>query len=91
MPCASQATNSLGMRVQGLKEHADDPAFQKEWRRVKGIAKEAAMRKITELCGVQAWAPNPDVALTLAFKETCNNMQQLLCALGLNPGHNCCA
>ena len=48
-PC----TDAVGL-VQGLKAHADDPAFQERWRGVKKIAKQAAMQKITELCGVQA-------------------------------------
>ena len=39
--------------VQGLKQHADDPAFQEKWRMVKQTAKAKAMAKVAELSGVQ--------------------------------------
>ena len=38
--------------VQGLREHADDPAFQEKWREVKQIAKGKAVAKIADITGV---------------------------------------
>ena len=46
--------------VQGLRDHADDPAFLKKWQEVKLLAKQKAARKIEALTGVQCtelWAP----------------------------------
>ena len=46
--------------MQGLRDHADDPAFQKKWQEVKLLAKQKAARKIEALTGVQCtelWAP----------------------------------
>ena len=37
--------------MQGLRAHADDPAFQARWAEVKGIAKAKAMARIQELTG----------------------------------------
>lgn len=39
--------------MQSLRERADDPAFQAQWREVKAVAKQAAMARITALTGVQ--------------------------------------
>ena len=37
--------------MQGLREHADDPAFQEKWREVKQIAKSKAVEKIAQITG----------------------------------------
>jgi hypothetical protein len=37
--------------MQGLRAHADDPAFQARWAEVKGVAKAKAMARIQELTG----------------------------------------
>jgi starch phosphorylase len=39
--------------LQSLREKADDPDFQRQWREVKAKAKAAAMAKISALTGVQ--------------------------------------
>jgi glucan phosphorylase len=39
--------------AQSLREKADDPDFQRQWREVKAKAKAAAMAKISALTGVQ--------------------------------------
>ena len=39
--------------LQGLKQHAEDPAFQEKWRSVKQTAKAKAMAKVAELSGVR--------------------------------------
>ena len=44
-------------RVQGLKQHADDPDFQQQWREVKQQAKTKAMARVAELSGVQVRIP----------------------------------
>ena len=36
-----------------MREKADDPDFQRQWREVKAKAKAAAMAKISSLTGVQ--------------------------------------
>ena len=37
--------------LQGLREHADDPAFQEKWQEVKQIAKTKAVEKIAQITG----------------------------------------
>ena len=37
--------------MQGLREHADDSAFQEKWREVKQIAKSKAVEKIAQITG----------------------------------------
>ena len=37
--------------MQGLREHADDPKFQREWQAVKLLAKQRAAARILELSG----------------------------------------
>ena len=37
--------------LQGLREHADDPAFQEKWREVKQIAKAKAVERIAHITG----------------------------------------
>ena len=39
--------------LQGLRQYADDKAFQEKWRSVKQQAKAKAMAKVSELSGVQ--------------------------------------
>lgn len=36
---------------QGLREYADDPAFQEKWQEVKQIAKTKAVEKIAQITG----------------------------------------
>jgi starch phosphorylase len=43
--------------MQGLREHADDPALQQAWRTVKQQAKQRAAAKIAALTGVKV-SPN---------------------------------
>jgi glucan phosphorylase len=45
------------MLLQGLREHADDPALQQAWRTVKQQAKQRAAAKIQALTGVKV-SPN---------------------------------
>ena len=37
--------------MQGLREHADEPAFQERWQEVKQIAKAKAVAKIAHITG----------------------------------------
>jgi hypothetical protein len=39
--------------VQLLRDHADDPELQKEWRNVKAIAKKRAAAKMETLTGIK--------------------------------------
>jgi starch phosphorylase len=48
----AQALTCSCMRVQGLREYADDPAFQAKWQDVKALAKEKAVKHIREITGV---------------------------------------
>ena len=43
----------MRLSVQGLREHADDSAFQEKWREVKQIAKGKAVAKIADITGVE--------------------------------------
>ncbi len=43
----------LFLAAQALREKADDPAFQAQWREMKATAKAAAMAKISAVTGVR--------------------------------------
>lgn len=66
--------------VQGLRQHADDPAFQAEWQEVKLIAKTKALAKIKELTGVSI---SPDAMLDIQVKRIHEYKRQLLNVLGM--------
>lgn len=40
-------------KLKALKEYADDPSFQEEWRGVKTLAKERAASLILRLTGIK--------------------------------------
>ena len=42
-----------GAALQGLREHADDPAFQEKWQEVKQTAKTKAVDRIAQITGVE--------------------------------------
>ena len=46
-------SDTNGAALQGLREHADDPAFQEKWREVKQIAKTKAVDRIAQITGVE--------------------------------------
>lgn len=41
------------LSLQLLRDHADDPQFQEEWRAVKATAKKKAAAKIESLTGIK--------------------------------------
>jgi starch phosphorylase len=73
-PLSKLITDTLGTdnwinhldTLQGLRQHADDPAFQQKWRDVKLAAKEKAAKKIEALTGVKV---NPNAMLDIQIKR----------------------
>eukprot|EP00891_Asterochloris_glomerata_P002508 jgi/Astpho2/2508/fgenesh1_pm.00048_%23_17_t len=87
-PLAKLITSTLGHdnwvnhldKLQGLRDHADDPAFQKKWQEVKLLAKQKAARKIEALTGVTV---NPNALLDIQIKRIHEYKRQLLNVLGI--------
>ena len=73
-------TIQRGTHLQGLRQHADDPAFQQKWRDVKLAAKEKAAKKIEALTGVKV---NPNAMLDIQIKRIHEYKRQLLNVLGI--------
>lgn len=65
--------------MQGLREHADDPAFQEKWREVKQIAKSKAVEKIAQITGEEI---PPHALLDIQVGVTCTVSGQLCAARG---------
>lgn len=50
-PC--HVCHAVCVHVQNLRDHADEPGLQEEWREVKAIAKKKAAARIESLTGVK--------------------------------------
>ncbi|GFR48003.1 hypothetical protein Agub_g9829 [Astrephomene gubernaculifera] len=66
--------------LRQLRQHADDPAFQAEWRAVKHAAKEKAAALIQRLTGVKI---NTDALLDIQVKRIHEYKRQLLNVMGI--------
>lgn len=53
--------------VQRLRDYADDPQLQEQWREVKAIAKKKAAARIESLTGVKV---NPEALFDVQVGQT---------------------
>ena len=67
-------------KLKALKEHADDPAFQEEWRKVKSIAKDRAAALILRLTGIKV---STSSLFDVQVKRIHEYKRQLLNVLGI--------
>jgi len=67
-------------QLKGLAQHADDAAFQEEWRKVKHTAKERAATMIERLTGVKV---STDALFDIQVKRIHEYKRQLLNVLGI--------
>ena len=65
------------VRVQRLRDYADDPQLQEQWREVKAIAKKKAAARIETLTGVKV---NPEALFDVQVGHRC----------GTGPGTTSC-
>lgn len=70
----------LCVNLQGLRQHADDPSFQQQWKEVKRTAKERAVQRIQELTGT---ALRQDALMDVQVKRIHEYKRQLLNVLGI--------
>lgn len=56
------------MPVQLLRDHADDPQFQEQWREVKAVAKKKCAARIESLTGVKV---KPDALFDVQVRCGC--------------------